>query len=84
MCVCVPYIFSVCTNVVCSLGVVCTFGQPFPNGCTVCGCVVHLTAFKTKRDKTHKQTKVVKFTKNSNKNPPCKLCYDPWSGLDVM
>lgn len=48
-CVCVylSYIFSVCADVVCCLRVVSTFGQPFADGCTVCGRVVHLTAFKT-------------------------------------
>lgn len=45
-----PYIFSVRADVVCRLRVICTFGQPFPDRCTVCGCVVHLTAFETEEN----------------------------------
>lgn len=41
-----PYIFSVSTDVVGSFGVICTLGEPFPNGSTVCGCVVHLPTLK--------------------------------------
>lgn len=53
MCTCIDpsYIFSVCADVVSRLRVICTFGQPFPDCCTVCGRVVHLTAFKTETEK---------------------------------
>lgn len=50
---CRSYIFSVRADVVCRLRVVSTFGQPFADGCTVCGRVVHLTAFKTATGKRY-------------------------------
>lgn len=46
-----PYIFSVSTDVVGCFGVICTLGEPFPNGSTVCGCVVHLPTLKAEQGK---------------------------------
>lgn len=57
-----PYIFSVCADVVSRLRVICTFGQPFPDRCTVCGCVVHLTAFKTERENETENTETYSCT----------------------
>lgn len=39
-------IFSVSTDVVGCFRVICTFGEPFPDGSTVCGCMVHLPTLK--------------------------------------
>lgn len=49
------YIFSVRTDIVGRLRVVGAFCEPLPDGRAVCGCVVHLTAFKTKNDEKQRR-----------------------------
>ena len=56
------YIFSVCADVVSRLRVICAFCQPFADCCTVRGCMVHLTAFKTE---TEKETEITPVQNNS-------------------
>lgn len=46
------YVFSVCTDVVGRLRVICTFRQPFADDSTVCGGVIHLSALKTEARQT--------------------------------